>query len=189
MITLNDGMLLYHGSYTSVNTIDLTKCRPGKDFGKGFYLTSDYGQARSFIPMSVRKMRLEGYLLSEHNFGYISVFQVQSVANLHAFIFQDATRDWLHFVAFNRKSNLFPELSDKYSHFEIIGGKIANDRTARTLQLYVSGAFGEPGSPEADSFAIHQLLPNRLGDQFCYRTETAIRQLTFVRSDRIEFSS
>ncbi|WP_196814247.1 DUF3990 domain-containing protein [Butyrivibrio sp. LC3010] len=38
---LKDGMLLYHGSYTSVENIDLNQCMNGKDFGKGFYLTSD----------------------------------------------------------------------------------------------------------------------------------------------------
>lgn len=30
---LVDGMMLYHGSYTPVQTIDLTKCAAGKDFG------------------------------------------------------------------------------------------------------------------------------------------------------------
>ena len=46
---LNDGMLLYHGSYTPVEVIDLKQCAPGKDFGQGFYLTSDLNQARNFI--------------------------------------------------------------------------------------------------------------------------------------------
>ena len=35
---LVDGMMLYHGSYTPVQTIDLTKCAAGKDFGRGFIL-------------------------------------------------------------------------------------------------------------------------------------------------------
>ncbi|WP_428863329.1 DUF3990 domain-containing protein [Clostridium sediminicola] len=32
-------MKLYHGSNTIITTIDLEKCRPYKDFGKGFYCT------------------------------------------------------------------------------------------------------------------------------------------------------
>lgn len=40
MLTLTDGMLLYHGSFTQVPQIDLHKCRQGKDFGRGFYVTS-----------------------------------------------------------------------------------------------------------------------------------------------------
>ena len=32
-------MILYHGSNLEIDVIDLNKCRPNKDFGKGFYLT------------------------------------------------------------------------------------------------------------------------------------------------------
>ena len=54
---LEDGMLLYHGSYAQIDTIDLTVCATGKDFGQGFYLTESLGQARSFIKNSIRKAK------------------------------------------------------------------------------------------------------------------------------------
>ena len=38
-------MILYHGSNTSFDQIDLTKSLPNKDFGKGFYLSDNYEQA------------------------------------------------------------------------------------------------------------------------------------------------
>lgn len=38
-------MILYHGSNTEIMEIDLSKCRPFKDFGRGFYLTSFKEQA------------------------------------------------------------------------------------------------------------------------------------------------
>ncbi len=50
---LKDGMLLFHGSYTPVEKIDLERCAKGKDFGRGFYLTSDLNQARNFIRSSI----------------------------------------------------------------------------------------------------------------------------------------
>lgn len=34
-------MILYHGSNTKVEAVDLSRCRPNKDFGQGFYLTPD----------------------------------------------------------------------------------------------------------------------------------------------------
>ena len=40
MQNLDDGMLLYHGSYCEVVSPDLQKCAPYKDFGKGFYVTT-----------------------------------------------------------------------------------------------------------------------------------------------------
>jgi len=32
-------MIVYHGSYTVIEEIDLSKSIPNKDFGKGFYVT------------------------------------------------------------------------------------------------------------------------------------------------------
>ena len=38
-------MILYHGSNIIIENIDLNKCRPYKDFGKGFYCTTIKSQA------------------------------------------------------------------------------------------------------------------------------------------------
>ncbi len=54
---LRDGELLYHGSYIRIERIDLSKSSEGKDFGKGFYVTTDSEQARRFIrPSMARNM-------------------------------------------------------------------------------------------------------------------------------------
>ena len=78
-------------------------------------------------------------------------------------------------------------MQKRYDGFDIIGGKIANDRTARTLQLYITGAYGEPGTEQADNIAISMLLPNRLENQFCFCNEKAVQMLEYVRSDRYDF--
>ena len=39
-------MLLYHGSNQEITSIDLSFCKPYKDFGRGFYLTTIEEQAR-----------------------------------------------------------------------------------------------------------------------------------------------
>lgn len=38
-------MILYHGSNTVIDKIDLNKCRSYKDFGKGVYCTTIKNQA------------------------------------------------------------------------------------------------------------------------------------------------
>ena len=38
-------MILYHGSNTYIEEIDLSKSKPNKDFGKGFYLSDNKTQA------------------------------------------------------------------------------------------------------------------------------------------------
>lgn len=182
MLDLQDGLALYHSSYTSIDEIDLGKCARGRDFGQGFYLTSSYEQARNFVPLSIKKHRAENPSDSS-NIGFISTYRMELRPDLRIHALPEADTDWLHFVAANRRGGLFPELVDSYKDFDVIVGKIANDRTARTLQLYVSGAFKEPGTPEADNIAIALLLPNRLEDQYCFLTSKAISCLSFEGSE------
>lgn len=187
MIELQDGMLLYHGSYIDIPEIDLNRCFGGLDFGRGFYLTSSYEQAYNYVQLSVRKAIHLGSVPKnfEPENGRVSVYKFHYEPNLLAYCFQGASIEWLHFVAANRKKNLFPQLLRKYDTIDIIGGKIADDQTARTLQRYIGGAdFGVPGTPEADKIVIDKLLPNRLKDQFCFCTQDAIDHLEYIRSDR-----
>lgn len=41
-------MRLYHGSNMMIENIDLSKCKPYKDFGRGFYLTEIKEQAEKY---------------------------------------------------------------------------------------------------------------------------------------------
>ena len=50
-------MILYHGSNIAIDVIDLSKCRPNKDFGQGFYLTDIKEQA---VKMSQHTARIYG---------------------------------------------------------------------------------------------------------------------------------
>ena len=69
--------------------------------------------------------------------------------------------------------------------YDIIAGKIADDATNATLTAYLAGAFGTAGDQEADDFCIKQLLPNKLKDQYCFKTEAAIECLKFVKGEKI----
>jgi hypothetical protein len=186
MIRLPADGILYHGSYTEISRIDLSRCRSGLDFGRGFYLTSSFNQACSYVPAAVRKAKRRGWLHESYpeRDGRVSVFSYMPDPNLFIHIFDDADEEWLHFTACNRNHDLFPELREKYRSVDIVGGKVADDITALTLNSYVSGAFGVPGTYRADHTAIDLLEPENLKDQFCFRTEESIRSLQFVRSER-----
>lgn len=47
-------MILYHGSNVSIETIDLNASRPGKDFGRGFYLSAEKEQAMELAESKVK---------------------------------------------------------------------------------------------------------------------------------------
>ena len=48
-------MILYHGSNLKISKIDLSKCRPYKDFGKGFYCTTIKKQAEFMAERVVKR--------------------------------------------------------------------------------------------------------------------------------------
>ena len=186
MIELKNGMLLYHGSYTEVRDIDLSYCNEGLDFGKGFYVTSSYKQAISFVRNSVKRNIRTKKIPPDFQLedGVVSTFRCKRLENVSHHIFQSAGVDWLHFVAANRDDRLFRDEIKAFRQMGIVGGKIANDNTATVLNLYVTGAYGVPGTESADNFAINLLLPNRLENQFCFRTVEATQTLDFVRGER-----
>ena len=186
MQELKDGILLYHGGYTEIATIDLSYSRRSLDFGKGFYLTSSYEQAVSYIPSAVKK-NIRGHKLPKDfkiEDGRLSIFRYHLNPKVAVHCFETADLDWLHFIAANRDDTLFQDFLNQFRAYDVIGGKVADDSTAATLNSYITGEYGIPGSERADGFAIEQLLPDRLTDQFCFRTEASLKSLEFGRSER-----
>jgi len=185
MDKLIDGIILYHGSYCIVDRIDLSKCYRGKDFGRGFYLTTSYEQARKFVKLSVKNAVNVGIMKETSAYGYVNSYQFHMDDAINEYDFQKADVNWLHFVAGNRDEELFHEMIEKFEKYNIVGGKIANDRTAATLSQYVNGIFGIPGEQEADDITIRLLLPNRLENQYCFRSESAIACLHFQNAEKV----
>ena len=49
-------MILYHGTNQDFGDIDLTKSKPNKDFGQGFYLSREYTQAMDMAKIKVEQL-------------------------------------------------------------------------------------------------------------------------------------
>ena len=185
MLELKDGFVLYHGSYCEVKEPDLAKCAKRKDFGQGFYLTTSKEQAESFLRTSIAKASVIGKIEEGQNFGYISTFEFKLSRKLETHIFENADVDWLHCIAAHRKKKMFNKIEREMAKYDIIAGKIADDATNATLTAYLAGAFGNAGDKEADDFCIKQLLPNKLKNQYYFKTEAAIDCLKFVKGEKI----
>lgn len=185
MLELSDGMLLYHGSYCEVRQPDLAKCADFKDFGKGFYVTSSKEQAEKFIDTSLKKAKAQGTIDGEQEYGVVSVFRYHQSTEIADYIFRDADADWLHCVVGHRKADTFPAVVEEMKRYDVIAGKIADDATNVTILTYLVGAYGTIGSEEADCLCINRLIPERLKDQFCFRTDKGLKSLSFEGSERI----
>ena len=80
---------------------------------------------------------------------------------------------------------LYIEVEREMAKYDVIIGKIADDATNATLTAYLGNVFGAVGDKEADDFCIKQLLPNKLKEQYCFKTEDAFECLKFIESEKI----
>ncbi len=185
MIELQNGMILYHGSFVEVQEPDLNKCAKYKDFGRGFYLTTSVRQANSFARLSTAKAIAAGKIADGQDFGVVSSFCVKNIESLKQIIYPSADREWLHCIVGHRKRNTFNQVVAELSKYDLICGKIANDSTNTTINAYMADTFGKIGSDRADEICIELLLPNRLEDQFCFRSLAALQCLEFTGSEKV----
>lgn len=185
MQELVDDIFLFHGSYCEVQAPDLKKCARYKDFGQGFYLTTSKRQAENFARISTRKAIANGTLDAERKYGVVSVFKFRLLERLSIKTYPTADAEWLHCVVGHRKKKNFSDVIQGLRDFDIIAGKIANDNTNATITAYMAGTFGEIGVKSADDICISLLLPERLQDQFCFRTDRALKSIVFMESEQI----
>lgn len=187
---LTDGMTLYHGSYLPVEHIDLGRCSHGKDFGRGFYVTSDLEQAKRFIPNSIRKAKRERQVDGMQSFGYVSTFVFHgNPEDFHHYDFPEANDYWLKFVVSNRGRDFDAEeihfiKEERLASAEIISGKVANDNTNMVIDIYLGGGYGPLNDPMSIATALRLLRPEYLKDQFCFLTQHAVDSLTFQEVTR-----
>ena len=160
-------MILYHGTNENIETIDLTKGLRHKDFGKGFYVTSDKATA---IRMAKKKARLFGGTATLITYEMDdTVFR----SDLKIKIFpENACVEWLLFVDANRDRKNETPIHD----FDIVIGPIANDGVVLQLTNYREGIY----SPEE----VARLLQDRyLDQQYYFGTE---RALSFLHKTNTE---
>lgn len=185
MQELRNDMCLYHGSYCEVQMPDLKQCAKYKDFGQGFYLTTSKEQAEDFAKISTRKAIANGSVDADQKYGIVSAFRFHFSDELLTKVYPTADADWLHCVVGHRKKKKFPDLVQALKNIDMIVGKIVNDKTNATITAYMVGTFGEVGTKAADDMCISLLLPERLQDQICFRTDKALKCFTFVESEQI----
>lgn len=167
---------LFHGSIKRVETIDLSLANPKRDFGAGFYTTSDSKQAISFSRIIAKRNGL--------NKGVVSSFKYEEDGALRVLRFDSANLEWLDFILFNRG---FALKEDARLEYDLIVGPVANDQVGQTLNLLITGAYGEPSSQAAREFAISILLTEKLVDQWVFKTQAAIDRLDFIGAEDNEF--
>lgn len=122
---------LYHGSNVSIEQIDLSLSRKGKDFGCGFYLNANRQQAMDMAIRMTQRMRSGIPTVTAYTFDE----SVLGQAEFNIKVFDDYSIEWAEFVLANRKNT-----SDTPAHsYDIVIGPIANDTVGVQIRRFVMG--------------------------------------------------
>jgi hypothetical protein len=123
-------MKVYHGSYTKITEIDLSKCEKNKDFGQGFYVTKNKKHAEEWAERIGSRNHTLG-VVTEFEFGKY-LYLEKDFKILH---FSDYSTEWLDFVILNRGNKTDEPVHD----YDYIEGPIADDKISRRIYDYLDG--------------------------------------------------
>jgi hypothetical protein len=156
---------LFHGSNTDIAKIDLTMCKPFKDFGKGFYLTTLRDQAER---MAARTARIFG------GEPIISIFEFDNKTDeLSVKQFPKPSEDWARFVINNRNRNYLNFSSSECNHdtkYDIVIGPVANDDLVLLFRQFENGYIN------IDTLR-KEMIYKELSNQYSFHTEKAVAML------------
>jgi hypothetical protein len=159
-------MILYHGSNIEIEKINLNKCRPFKDFGRGFYTTPIKEQAWTMAKRTVRIYK-EGTPYITDFFFDDTVFE-DIRFKIKKFIEPDI--EWARFVINNRNQNFrnfaSPECN-AYGKYDIVTGPVANDDITALMNVYLAGIM----SNEA---LTKELTFRELSEQVSFHSENSV---------------
>ena len=157
-------MKLYHGSLSPVDKPNIAEGRPSTDFGKGFYTTTNFEQAKRWA------------LYKQKN----AIGEVKAVVNTYEVDdklldnekyrikkFVSPNEEWLSFVVNCRKSILHD--------YEIVFGAVANDKIYTTITLYESQVLTAEET-------VARLKVNEYFNQVTFHSQEAVKELTFIES-------
>lgn len=159
-------MILYHGSNVEVTRPRLIPSKRLLDFGAGFYLTSDLEQAKKWALRTTNNR--------ETGSPTVTVFEIdeKELVKLDLLTFESANKEWLRYIAANRTGKTTE------GSYDVVIGPVANDQAIRTVNNYLKGYFPE-------DVAIQLLLPQKLKDQYAFRTEKSLDILKFVEAQSV----
>lgn len=145
-------MQVYHGSYIEIEEIDISKCQPNKDFGRGFYVTKFKEQAESWANVIGSKSNCNG-IVTEFEF-FERAYEDERYKILK---FEEYNEKWLDFVILNRDRRSLEQKHD----YDIVEGPVADDKVANRIDDYLAGIITKQGVYERIGLA-RKNTPNML---------------------------
>jgi len=174
---MGEKITLYHGSIHEFDAIDVSKGKPYKDFGAGFYLSPSKEHSKSLarrnrqIEFMRIKQRKEKTTISAWVYAY--ELDLSHLNNMKTKEFPKPDGEWMRFVVTNRNS-----LARQHD-YDVVIGPTANDDTRTSIQAFFTGVFGDINSDGAINFLINLIEPCQLPVQYFFGTQRAADLLSF----------
>lgn len=151
---------LYHGTDREFDVFDFCFARSFKDFGKGFYLTTNFAQAQKW-PQNKARMRTITYIYSygldvinENKWNILELLQYN--------------QKWVDFITESR-------ITGKESEYDIIYDRMADSQFAEISEILQSYNDSEITVEKViEKIKWH----NHSADQYCFKNERALSLLT-----------
>lgn len=162
-------MRLYHGSYCRIANVDLSKSRDYKDFGKGFYLTPDFGRAVTMANRSV--------VLNQAGSPEVNPFifnRSTCPPDLKIKEFKTNNWEWAKFVMMNRNKSFIPPYSHEY---DIVIGPVADSSVDSEIGKYRKEFGDDYILPKNLRILASRLKYYSRYIQYCFCTAKAIENL------------
>ena len=156
-------MKLYHGSNMRVVVPDLSRSKPFKDFGTGFYLSDSFDQAMDLAKSKVEQMRTGKATVNEFFFDETLL----DTDELSFKCFDDYSEEWAEFILTNRNN----KISQPTHKYDIVYGPIADDGVNYQLRRYRGGLISLQKLIEELKYA------KGITFQYFFGTERAIQKL------------
>jgi hypothetical protein len=156
-------MKVYHGSDTLVSVIDLQKCKPNRDFGRGFYVTKLRSQADD-MAVRVTQHSKKSPVVTEYEFEEYA-FEDNELKVLR---FDKYDEKWLEFVVLNRVADKRKQPHD----YDIVEGPVADDKITRNITKYLQGKISK------EKF-LEMLAYSKPNHQICFCTINSLQMLAY----------
>ena len=159
-------IIVYHGSTSLIDIIDVEKGKPYKDFGNGFYVTQEFSHARN---LAVRNKRLEQEWHGQDRTAYVYAYalDINKAQGFAIKEFNVADLDWIRFVLSNRR------VRGRTHDYDIVIGPTANDDTSLVLKSYFGGLYGDIESERALQTVLDMIESEKLPVQIYFGSNDA----------------
>jgi len=160
-------MILYHGSFSHFEKINLDKGRRFKDFGQGFYTIKIESQAKQWAKNMAARFGV--------SVGFVSIYECDEnlFTNLKYLFFDGPTEEWAYFIMNNRNSDFMDidnQLNNHNKQFDIVEGPVANDNIAVVLDQFMMNM-------KSGTALVEALEHKNLNHQISFHTEKGISLL------------